>query len=220
MSESVSFSLQDLHSRRRTHESHRFNASGLAATGFVHLLVACALIFQWQFHKPKPAESLIFVQIAEEKAEKPIETPPTPKLETPEVDLPPLRLPEIQQQTNAITPPPIRATTPPPSAAADVNVVETYQARLMRHLNNYKRYPVVSEKRREEGVALLSFTINAKGDVLTSRIVRSSGHPRLDEETLQVAQRASPVPPPPAELWTGPTREITVPINFAMRQIR
>jgi len=219
MSESVLFTLQDLHVRRRALETHRFNATGLAATIFVHLLVACALIFQWQLHKPKPAEPLIFVQIAEEKAEKPIETPPTPELETPDVDMPPLKLPDIQQQTNAITPPPIRASVPPPPppAAPNINVVETYQAKLMRHLNNYKRYPSASRARREEGIAFLAFTIDQQGTVLAYHIVRSSGHPKLDEETLEVVKRASPVPPPPAELWSGPTMEVTVPIKFSIR---
>jgi len=194
----------------------RPNLLAIAVTGFVHLTVAAALLFQWQLNKLQAPEPIIFLQITEQKAEKPIETPPAPKLKIPTVDVPPIKLPDIPHQPNAITLPPKPVPAPTPPAAPDVKVIETYQVKLMRHLNAYKRYPSASRAQREEGVALLSFRIDRSGSVLAYRLVRSSGYPRLDEEVLALIQRASPVPQPPAELWQNPM-ELVVPVDFSIR---
>lgn len=196
---------------------HRLNLPALAATGLIHLVVGAALLLQWQLHKAQAPDPILFVQITEQKAEKPIETPPLPKFEAPKVDVPLFQLPDIPKQTNAITPPPQPrvATTPP--AAPDVKVVETYQLKLMRHLNAYKRYPRVQEARGETGTAFLHFVLDRQGSVLSFRITRSSGNAALDAATLDMIQRASPVPVPPSEIWRDPM-EIELPISYEPRR--
>jgi protein TonB len=46
--------------------------------------------------------------------------------------------------------------------------------------------------------------------------VHSSGSPALDQETLDLLQRAQPFPPPPPEL-AGAQIDLTVPIRYNMR---
>ena len=88
-----------------------------------------------------------------------------------------------------------------------------WQAQLMAHLERRKRYPAASRSRREEGTAQVHFSIDARGNVLSTKLVRSSGHPALDEAAVALVQRASPVPAPPA----AAPRSITAPIRFDIR---
>lgn len=89
-----------------------------------------------------------------------------------------------------------------------------WRSRLMAHLEKRKRYPAASRAKREEGVAHVSFTIDAGGNVLSARIARSSGFPDLDQAVLDMVRRASPVPPPPP----GESHAITAPVRFNLRR--
>ena len=58
------------------------------------------------------------------------------------------------------------------------------------------------------------FKFDAGGNILSSQLVRSSGHEALDAEALALVSRASPIPAPPAE---ATTRTLAVPIRFNAR---
>jgi len=93
---------------------------------------------------------------------------------------------------------------------------QRWQSQVIAHINRNKRYPSSAQKRREEGVVQLQFVIDTAGNVQSSRIVRSSGFAELDQATLEMIRRASPVPAPPADI--GQSRiTLTVPINFNLR---
>ena len=83
-------------------------------------------------------------------------------------------------------------------------------------LERHKRYPAEAAARKEHGVAHLAFSIDRRGSVTASRILRSSGFATLDHETLALAKRASPFPPPPADI-AGPQVDLTVLVRFNMR---
>lgn len=83
----------------------------------------------------------------------------------------------------------------------------------MARLEKMKRYPPGARKRQEEGTAQVQFAIDARGNVLSVRLVRSSGFDDLDTAALDLVRRASPVPAPPA----GAPRDITAPIRFDVR---
>ena len=51
--------------------------------------------------------------------------------------------------------------------------------------------------------------------MLAYRLVKSSGFPALDEETLAMIQRASPVPAPPAGMISG-RGEVVIPVEFSL----
>ena len=96
------------------------------------------------------------------------------------------------------------------------NAVPSWQGDLMGRLQRALRYPELSRYRREQGVALVTFTMDRSGRVLGARLARSSGSPELDGEATAVPLRASPLPAPPPEL-AGDPLALTVPIRFNLR---
>ena len=76
----------------------------------------------------------------------------------------------------------------------------TFQQRLLRHLDQNKRYPQTSQRRRQQGTAMLRFTMDADGNVLSFRLEKTSGYEALDDEVLAMIKRAEPLPKIPADL--------------------
>lgn len=93
---------------------------------------------------------------------------------------------------------------------------QRWQSQVIAHLNRMKRYPADARRRREEGVPQLQFSIDRSGRVLSARIVRSSGFPSLDQAALDMINRASPLPAPPASMPDSRIT-LTVPVNFNLR---
>ena len=90
-----------------------------------------------------------------------------------------------------------------------------YFSHLMAYLNKYKRYPVSAKKLKQQGVVHLQFTMNPSGNILAKSIKKSSGHQLLDDATLTMLTKASPLPAPPEQL----KRErltLVIPINFSL----
>lgn len=129
--------------------------------------------------------------------------PPTPRVEA-AAETPPA--PET-------TAPPSRPVPPAPSASA---AAQTWQSRVLAHLERRKRYPAEARARRLQGVAHVRFTMDRQGRVLAAALERSSGHAALDREALALLQRAQPLPPPPAET-PGERITLTVPVEFFTR---
>jgi len=93
---------------------------------------------------------------------------------------------------------------------------QTWQGRLLAHLERRKRYPAEARARRLQGVAHVRFTMDRQGRVLSAALEHSSGHAALDREALALLQRAQPLPPPPAET-PGERITLTVPVEFFTR---
>jgi protein TonB len=91
-----------------------------------------------------------------------------------------------------------------------------YLGRLRSWLERHKDYPRSSRLRREEGVAYLALTIDRSGTITKSNLAKSSGHPRLDEATLSIANRASPVPALPED-YDGDSLTIVVPMIYKLQ---
>jgi periplasmic protein TonB len=107
------------------------------------------------------------------------------------------------------TPPVATRPSPPasiPSAAA------SWQQLLVARLARLQRYP--PQARGVQGVVSLAFSIDRRGNIVSSRIVKSSGAALLDAEALDLIKRAAPFPPPPAEIADSELSFI-VPIRFA-----
>lgn len=102
------------------------------------------------------------------------------------------------------------------SSSQQKAIKRQYYAQLAAWLNRNKRYPKRAQKRRQEGVVKLTFTINRNGRVLNHRIVTSSGYSLLDREVKNMLQRAAPLPRIPAELQQV-SLTVTVPITFSLR---
>jgi len=150
---------------------------------------------------PKPQE--------QPKEEMKVERPPD---EAPaEVPLPVEKPPEKVQNS----PPPAPVTAQQVKGGAP-KIEPSWQTNLMRQLQRFKRYPASAQSRKEEGVVLLSFSLDRSGHVLAHSIARSSGHTDLDNEVMAMIMRAEPLPPFP-ESMPQVRIDLTVPIRFSLR---
>ncbi len=147
-----------------------------------------------------------------EEQPKQVEEPPPPPEPSQAVVAPPDEPP----------PQPIEERKPPtPAVPARVKggalrVEPSWQTALVRHLQQYKRYPSDAQSRGEEGVVQLSFTVDRSGHVLNREIARSSGHRELDNEVMSMIERAQPLPPFPASMPQAKL-DLTVPIRFSLQ---
>src|SRR5262245_39798418 len=161
------------------------------------------------------------VEKVEETSEEPVETKDTkqvqPELasaENPEVVLEaaapakqePTEASVRQDEQVAMAPPAVMGGEVPaapmegPVVVTNSTAIPTWKRQVSALIERNKRYPSAAQSRGEHGTAQLAFSLDRQGRVLASRIVKSSGSPRLDQETLEVVKRAQPFPAPPAEM--------------------
>jgi protein TonB len=144
----------------------------------------------------------------------------TPPPRPPEPEKPKIKRQHQAKLTSAPTPAErraARAVAPAPGAIAhDSLAVPTWKSRIAAALERHKRYPSEARSHGDQGVAQLAFSIDRQGGVHHARIVRSSGSSSLDRATLDLIQRAQPLPPPPPEI-SGAQIAITVPIRYNIR---
>jgi protein TonB len=151
----------------------------------------------------------------------PAPQPPKPKPKAKPVERPP-----VQQHEPAVVPAPAAPAAPAPPAAfqappgpapSNANLRATWQAQLLSWLERHKRYPRVAQEQRQQGVASLRFALDRQGRILSFRLDKSSGFTLLDEEVLELIQRAQPVPAPPPEI-PGDRIEVLVPVAFSLKR--
>jgi periplasmic protein TonB len=126
------------------------------------------------------------------------------------------------QETSA--PPPVDAPPAEKPAAPKQGVSSkpseatmSWQKSLVFHLNKHKKYPHEARKNGHEGVASVSFTLDRSGKVISSHLDKSSGSDLLDEEAIEVLNRASPFPTPPSDV-PNLTINLSLPIQFRIKR--
>ena len=139
------------------------------------------------------------------------EEPPPPPATTADVALPEPKPPQKVEEEH----PPAPRTTARVEGGAP-RVAPSWQADLVRHLQQYKRYPEGAQAKHEQGVVLLGFSVDRNGRVLARRVVQSSGHADLDQEVMEMVMRAQPLPAFPPSM-TQTELALTVPIRFSLR---
>jgi protein TonB len=147
------------------------------------------------------------------KEEETEETPPPkeevkPPEKEAEVALPEPPKPEPPQEQ--------KQATAPPAAIPTAARIQRWESLLVAHIERFKRYPAEARARGAQGFVQLAFTIDREGWVRASRVVRSSGSAELDQESLEMLNRAQPMPPPPDRV---PASELSfvVPVRFNIR---
>jgi periplasmic protein TonB len=176
---------------------------------------------------PQPQDIKVPDLPKEDNAEATLAPPPPPPPKPKAHKEPPPKAREAERK-KPIDPdkPKHRETTAPPSSvvarsntaaapsagsgAAPSVSPATWKSELLAHLNRYKRYPSGAAS---TGTASVAFTIARSGQVLSARLIGSSGNPALDAEAVSLPRRASPVPAPPSE-FGGSVLTLTVPIHF------
>jgi protein TonB len=126
---------------------------------------------------------------------------------------PAVALPPAVPTASAAVPTPSAGRLTPSKAAV------TWQGLLLARLQQAKHYPLSAQARRQQGVALLHFTMDRDGNVLTAEIRKSSGYDLLDQETMALVRRAQPLPRPPPEV-TGNPVDLVVPVEFFLHNHR
>lgn len=128
------------------------------------------------------------------------------------------------RMAEAAVPPPAATVAPAVSGAGKApgsdprakKKAADYYSLLMAHLQRNKRYPSEAKKARQQGIVTVRFSIDRSGTVTASSIKKSSGHALLDQATLDLMQRVSPLPPIPREMGRE-SLTIALPIDYALR---
>jgi protein TonB len=146
--------------------------------------------------------------------QKPIEqvVPPPPQQQT-EVTLPQKEEELEKPQPQAAPPAPETRALPRNERVAEFSVAASnaYNALIFGHLQRFKRYPPLAHG--ASGTVTVRFDLNRAGEVVTSKVTKSSGNEILDEEALDILRRASPFPAFPAAKQ-GALDSFIAPVNF------
>ncbi|MCB5186168.1 energy transducer TonB [Methylobacillus gramineus] len=140
-----------------------------------------------------PAPEVMSVAPKEHVA--PVQTTPTP---TPPPPAPPVQVQGPSQQDM--------------DAARNL-----YGSMLAKAISKYKQYPKIAQMRGWQGEVIVEVQSDGNGNVISSRIQKSSGHKVLDEQALTMVKKASPLPAPP-EALRGKILNILVPIPFSLEE--
>lgn len=135
---------------------------------------------------------------------------PQPKPAPPEI-VPEPAIP-VQESSGA----PAAVQTASAAHAVAAGPPPDYLTNLRAWIERHKQYPRAAQLRRQQGTALLKFTMTRDGRVLAHHVERSSGHATLDREVEELIERAAPLPAMPADM-TQDRLEVVVPVEFALR---
>ena len=93
-----------------------------------------------------------------------------------------------------MAPPSFQAAAAPAASEKDN---EEYKAVVFGVLESAKRYPADAQARRASGAAVIAFMLDSAGNLVTRKLLASTGDAGLDAEALDLVRRVSPFPRPP-----------------------
>lgn len=174
---------------------------------------------------------------------EPLPNAVTPDLDIPEVDAPlpaePVTLPTprpVQPVASQRPVPPRLVEVPRPAVPAASSAPATasaavgtgpgadpnakgeaneWYALVSAHLERNKRYPRQAKRNGITGTPVVRFSVNRRGRVSNISIRTSSGNAALDEATVDLLQRVSPLPAMPRSMGRDSVT-ITLPIEYSL----
>ena len=172
-------------------------------------------------------EAAVTVPPPETVVAKPVEQKPAPKPEKKPPPKPVVRKPAPRRTVAEQKPPPpslasrgqasaSRENSGGAAASADPNVLNRYAASIKSALQNRARYPEAARSQGVSGIATMRFTIDRSGQILNASLVRSAGHPALDQAALTATRPGSSLPPAPASL-SQQQLTFSIPLRFDLR---
>jgi protein TonB len=90
-----------------------------------------------------------------------------------------------------------------------------YFAQVMAYLARRKEYPAEARQARQQGVVTVRFTVDAGGNVSAIGLKRGSGYGLLDDATLALLRKVSPLPPIPRDMHRD-SITIALPIEYSL----
>jgi periplasmic protein TonB len=185
----------------------------------IHLAAIAAYLYVHEPDDIGDESSVVAVELApvEDTVDQP-EVAPVPEQEQKQVEQPP---PDTSPVVAMPEQKPLQEQPPTPAMPARIKggaprVASSWETSLVKHLEQFKRYPSDAQSRGEEGVVMLSFSVDRSGHVLSRQVTKSSGYPDLDNEVMSMIARAEPLPPFPADMPDAKL-DLTVPIRFSLK---
>jgi protein TonB len=106
------------------------------------------------------------------------------------------------------------ASTTASSRAASAAEAAAFRSAWAAAMSWNRHYPEAARDRGEQGTVRLALTIGRGGQVISARIVGSSGSATLDQAALEMARNASGRPLPPE---MGSSVNLIVPVRYSIR---
>lgn len=114
---------------------------------------------------------------------------------------------------------PVKNPEPPTivgPSPAEVDVAkDAYGDALWRAISKHKKYPNIAKVRGYEGEVVLELLLDGYGKVKSKKVLQSSGYEVLDNQALEMVDKALPFPMP-AEALRNSNFSIKVPIPFKL----
>jgi protein TonB len=108
---------------------------------------------------------------------------------------------------------PLQAQEKKPTSSPPVDQMSRYFALVKGIIESKRRYPEEAKRRGEEGIVVVSFTIDESGNPVNVKLASSSGSSSIDNETLRLI-RSLKFPPPP----DGKPVNLRVEVEYQLRR--
>lgn len=128
--------------------------------------------------------------------------------------------------TTSLAAPPVQSARTQRSAAPlDTDAASVSQSKISWEslvkgkINKMRNYPDDARRRKRTGTAVIAFSVDERGEILSTRLVTSSGTLSLDRAALIAIESARPLPPPPKEMLRNGVQKVTLPVEFGLLKI-
>ncbi|MBA3695269.1 MAG: energy transducer TonB [Methylotenera sp.] len=123
--------------------------------------------------------------------------------------------PKVEASPQVVTPaPPAKPTVTP----TEINLAhDGYGNTLWSAISKFKKYPRIAQSRGWQGEVVVELSLDGNGKLISKKIIKNSGYEVLDQQALEMVDKAVPFPEPP-EALRGSGFTIRVPIPFKLEQ--
>ncbi|MGE0970314.1 energy transducer TonB [Klebsiella sp. WOUb02] len=128
--------------------------------------------------------------------------------------------------TTSLAAPPVqsaqtqRNTAPLDTDAARISQSKiSWESLVKGKINKMRNYPDDARRRKRTGTAVIAFSVDERGEILSTKLVTSSGTLSLDRAALTALESARPLPPPPKEMLRNGVQKVTLPVEFGLLKI-
>ncbi|WP_332846289.1 TonB family protein [Pseudomonas lactucae] len=102
-------------------------------------------------------------------------------------------------------------------STSSASALRNWNSIVLSKLQAEKKYPPFALRSHMEDTVLVSFRVDQAGVASEARVIDSYGYTLLDEESLSLVSRVSPLPKPPKSALVNGYANVIVPIIFTIR---